>query len=232
MENNALFVSPTAAPLRNQVLRNIRQAILTRRFRPGQRLIERELCELTGVSRTPVREALRQLESEGLVVMVPNRGPVVAEMTLEEVAEIYEVRGALEALAARRFAERASDEEVAELESRLTAFEEAVTQERLTDLVDRKDEFYAVLLKGSRNRTVRQMLDSLHARVVFMRAASLAHPGRSAETVQEVRRIVEAIKERDADAAAALSLAHVEKAAAAALESLGEDLPGDVRAIR
>ncbi|MBO0891831.1 MAG: metal ABC transporter permease [Acidothermales bacterium] len=121
-----LRVAAIAAPLRTQVVRNLREAILDRRFTPGQRLVERELCELTGVSRTTVREALRQLETEGLVVLVPNQGPVVATMSLDEARDVYDVRGVLEALAASRFAASATDEQVRDLAARTDAFEEAM----------------------------------------------------------------------------------------------------------
>ncbi len=225
MHDRSLHVSTVAAPVRTQVLHNIRQAILTRRFTPGQRLIERELCELTGVSRTPVREALRQLESEGLVEMVPNRGPVVAAITRDEAAEIYDARAALESLAARRFAERANDAEIEQLASRLAAIEDAVREGRLTEMVARKDDFYRVLLSGARNRVIRQMLDSLQARIAYLRATSLARPGRSEQTVAEVTEIVAAIKRRDATAAARLSREHVELAAEFALESLADEAP-------
>jgi GntR family transcriptional regulator, trigonelline degradation regulator len=221
--DKSLHVSGVVAPVRTQVLHNVRQAILSRRFVPGQRLIERELCELTGVSRTPVREALRQLESEGLVVMVPNRGPVVAEITPVEAAEIYDARAALESLAARRFAERATDEEVDELRARLADIEGAVRDGRLTGMVERKDEFYAVLFGGARNQIIGQMMDSLQARIAYLRATSLATPGRSQETVTEIRKVVDAIGRRDPDAAERLSRAHVERAAAFALASLGDN---------
>jgi GntR family transcriptional regulator, trigonelline degradation regulator len=223
MSDRSLYVTSVAAPVRTQVLHNIRQAILTRRFKPGERLIERELCELTGVSRTPVREALRQLESQGLVEMVPNRGPVVAEITPEEAAEIYDARAALESLAARRFAERATDDELAELTARLADIEMTVRAGRLTEMVERKDEFYAVLFSGARNRIIGQTMDSLQARIAYLRATSLAQPGRTAETVAEITEVVEAIQRRDAETAERLSRAHVERAAEFALASLRDD---------
>jgi DNA-binding GntR family transcriptional regulator len=236
LHDRSLHVSTVAAPVRTQVLHNIRQAILTRRFKPGQRLIERELCDLTGVSRSPVREALRQLESEGLVEIVPNRGPVVAAITRAEAAEIYDVRAALESLAAHRFAERASDAEIKQLAARLGAIETAVREGRLTEIVARKDDFYTVLLGGARNGVIRHMLDSLHARIAYLRATSLSRPGRGEQTVVEVTAIVSAIKRRDGDAAARLSREHVEHAAEVALASLGDEsyasLPARVAAGR
>src|SRR6185369_7343119 len=105
---NALRVERTPALIRSQVLENLRQAILDRRLAPGQRLIERELVELTGVSRTSVREALRELAAEGLVTAIPNRGTIVTSVSAEEARQLYEVRSALEALAGRLFVANAS----------------------------------------------------------------------------------------------------------------------------
>jgi DNA-binding GntR family transcriptional regulator len=97
-----------AAPLRSQVVDLLRRAIVGAEFAPGERLTERVLCERFAVSRTVVREALRQLESEGLVTTVPQRGPVVAVLSAADAASLYEVRALLEALAGRAFAERAT----------------------------------------------------------------------------------------------------------------------------
>jgi DNA-binding GntR family transcriptional regulator len=223
MPDDSLRISPVAAPVRSQVVDSLRRAIISHRFEPGQRLIERELCELTGASRTPVREALRQLESEGLVAMIPNRGPIVAEITQEEAAEIYDVRAALEALAARRFAERATDAEIAALEVAVAEIDEAVEPSGLTDLLELKERFYHVLLEGARNRMIRSMLDPLRTRVSYLRAASLRRPGRPSQSLRELRTILAAIRRRDADAAAEAALQHIERAADAALGSLPEE---------
>lgn len=222
MSRNGLRVSAAAAPVREQVLRNIRAAILDRTFVPGQRLIERELCELTGVSRTSVREALRQLESEGLIVPVPNRGPVVAEMTAPQAADVYEVRAVLEALAARLFTIYATDAEIARLSTVIDAVERAARDDDLVVLLAAKDDFYSVLWVGARNTVMRSMLDGLRARMTFVRATSLSRPERSTETVRELRALLAAIARRDPDAAHELCLRHIDNAARAALATLTE----------
>lgn len=215
-----LRVAAVAAPLRAQVVRNLREAILNRTFQPGQRLVERELCELTGVSRTTVREALRQLESEGLVRLVANQGPIVAKMSLEEARDLYDVRGVLEALAASRFATTATDDQIRRLDEVTGRFEETVRGGDLSDIVKRKDELYAVLLEGANNPVVRQVLESLWGRIAYLRATSLRRPQRTQEVAGEVRKVVDAIIRRDADGAWALSRWHVDRAAEAALEVL------------
>ena len=112
-----------AAPLREQVLELLRNDIVEQRLRPGHRLIERELIEQIGVSRTTIREVLRQLGAEGLVTTIPQKGAIVAALTPEEAQDLYEVRAALEALAARRFAQRATPAQVTALRRAFTAFE-------------------------------------------------------------------------------------------------------------
>lgn len=220
MTDGSLRVTPVAAPVRAEVVQTIRRAILSRRFVPGQRLVERELCELMGVSRTPVREALRQLEAEGLVSIAPYKGPIVAEITPTEAAEVYDIRGALEALGARRFAERASDRGVANLKKRLAALERVVEDGNVTEVVERSDALFDLLIEGSGSRLLHQMLGTLRARITFLRTTSLAIPGRLDESLDEVRAIVDAIERRDADEAAELAARHAERAASYALRTL------------
>src|SRR5215471_5621253 len=130
--------------LRQQVLEVLRSAILNFQFKPGDRLIERELCELTGVSRTSVREALRHLESEGLVQNLPNKGPTVARVTREEAQALYEVREVLEGLAARLFTERATAKQVAALEMALQRLASAFEQGEIRPIVAEATRFYDV----------------------------------------------------------------------------------------
>lgn len=222
MATNAMRVSTVAAPVREQVLGNIREAIFNRTFAPGQRLIERELCELTGVSRTSVREALRQLESEGLVKIVPNRGPIVARISAKEAAELYEVRSVLEGLAVRLFTERATLEQITMLSEAVDRIEVA-SSDGPAALLAAKDNFYGVLLSGAGNAMVVWVLDSLRARVTHLRATSLYRPGRSRETVAELRVLLDAVSRRDADAAWNAAVHHVQQAAAVAQEVLAEE---------
>src|SRR5271167_1412107 len=98
-------IPKSAAPLRKQVLDELRQSIISGRLSPGERLVERELISMMGVSRTVIREALRQLESEGLVAIIPNKGPIVRTLTWEEAQDLYAIRAVLEGLAARLFVE-------------------------------------------------------------------------------------------------------------------------------
>src|SRR5215813_3992360 len=123
---NDMQIAVLAAPLRREIENRLRAAIVGGRFKPGERLIERELCEMLGVSRPSLREALRQLEAEELVTILPNRGPIVAALTVVEAEQLYDVRAMLEGLAARRFAETASDADIAALRQALDAFADVV----------------------------------------------------------------------------------------------------------
>jgi len=224
--NLNLKVGRVAAPLREQVLDVVRQAILDFHYKPGQRLIERELIEQIGVSRTTVREVLRELEAEGLVTTVPQKGAIVVVPSSEEAAELYEVRTALEELAVRQFVERASDEQVAELRATADAFKKIVDEGSYTKaLLAAKDAFYDVLLEGAGNGEVRSILNSLQARVRMLRAASMSNPGRGPKIIKELNDLVSAIERRDADAAAAACARHLGKAEASGLKGISSYSP-------
>jgi DNA-binding GntR family transcriptional regulator len=182
-------------------------------FLAGERLVERDLCEMTGVSRTSIREALRQLETEGLVESSPNRGIFVTKIDAEEVREIYTVRAVLEALAASEFASRGDDAQVAKLRAAFDRFESAVGQGEARAVLSTKEEFYEVLFEGASNRFLRATLSNVYARIMLLRSTSLAQPGRAAKSVAELRRIVDAIEKRKPDVAWTAAKAHVEHAA-------------------
>lgn len=216
--STAFAISRIAAPIREQVESRLRQAIIAGHFRPGDRLIERELCTLLGVSRTSVREALRQLEGDGLVTNIPNKGVVVATMTREETAEIYQVRVMLEGLAGRLIARQASPEQRAALREALEGVEAAHQSGNLQALVSAKDRFYAVLVSGCGNRVVGTVLQSLHDRIASLRFVTLAQPGRATASVAEMRRMFLAIERQDPETAWLACVEHVERAAAVAAQ--------------
>jgi DNA-binding GntR family transcriptional regulator len=210
-----------AAPLREQVLELLRTDIVEQRLRPGHRLIERELIEQIGVSRTTVREVLRQLAAEGLVTTIPQKGAVVAAPTREDAQDLYEVRAVLEALAARRFAQRAPRDQVAALRRSFAAFEELTNDGAgVPELLRAKNAFYDVLLEGSRNAPIHSILGSLRARIAMLRTTSLSEAGRPAQALAEIREIVEAIEAADPERAATAAARHVEQAARTALGAL------------
>lgn len=221
MNDVSMRVATVAAPVRQQVVEVLRSAITSGRFEPGQRLIERDLCELTGVSRASVREALRQLETEGLIQTIPNRGPLVSRLSGQDAASIYQIRGALEALAAQLFASVATDEQVAELESAVGVLRKAYRSRDVDRIVEAKQRFYDILFEGSGNSIIASILQTMNARITMLRRVSLASPKRATPSIQEIRAVLAAIKRRDPQAAYEASLYHVEQAAKVALKTLG-----------
>ncbi|GGE54753.1 GntR family transcriptional regulator [Agaricicola taiwanensis] len=213
-------VEVVAAPVRQQVIKALYDAITTGMLKPGQRLVEKDLCELMGVSRPPVREALRQLESEGLVVSLPKRGPIVAKLSSEDVANIYQVRGALEALAAKLFAEKATDEQIRDLETSLQDLSAALESDDIDRTIEAKDRFYSNLTEGSGNPLLGSILHGMKARIQMLRRVSLSSPARTAETMREMNAMLAAIKVRDGEAAFQLSWNHIRNAADNALKIL------------
>jgi DNA-binding GntR family transcriptional regulator len=209
-------IARTVAPIRTQVQQHLRHAILTGHFRPGDRLVERELCALLGVSRTPVREALRHLEVHGLVVNIPQKGLVVATMSGSEATEVYQVRAAVESLAGRLFAQHASGEHQVALREAMAALEAALLSNEVSALVATKDQFYTVLLAGAANHTLADIVDSLRNRITWLRYLTLAQPGRARQSVAEMERILAAVLSRDLEGASRACLEHVEAAAAVA----------------
>lgn len=213
-------VRRVAAPLRQQVVEELRESILAARFEPGSRLVEKVLCERYEVSRTVVREALRQLEAEGLVHIVANRGPVVATLGAQEAAALYEVRGALEALAGSLFAQRATDEQCAALHRALERVRDSVDS-GMAELLRAKDAFYDTLVDGAHNPEIRTTLRTVHARVQMLRGLSLRSPGRAPHTARELEEITRAAADdRDAEAAWRACDRHVRSAAEVALAQL------------
>jgi DNA-binding GntR family transcriptional regulator len=217
----ALQVERVAAPLREQVLDLLRREIVETRLRPGQRLVERELVERTGVSRTTIREALRQLAAEGLVTNIPQKGAIVSIPSAKEAAEVYEVRALLEGLAARAFAQNASSEQIGALRVAFAALEKSVDADDPRVMLQAKNRFYDALFDGADNKTVRSILGGLQARVALLRATSLSAEGRPDQSIVEIREIVEALERRDADAAAEAASWHVRQAARTLFEQIG-----------
>lgn len=216
-----------AAPLRERVSDLLRQAILDFELKPGQRLIERELIDLLQVSRTTVRESLRELAAEGLVAVIPQRGAVVASITREEAADLYDARVAIELLVVARCIERASDEQIdraRRVVARLRAATEA--SRSIREVLAVKDEFYTELVKGADSAVFANLLSSLHARVSVLRATSLSVPGRGTKSVEELEALVAAIARRDSKTAARLCAAHIRNAARTALQAVEESERG------
>lgn len=216
-------VEKVAAPLRQSVTDSIRNAIAVGVFEAGARLPERELCELTGVSRTLVREALRQLESEGLIEVRPHRGPIVARLNRRQAEGIYQVRIELEGLACQLFAEHADEDQFHSLEKAFAALKDAIADGDAIEKVKAKNNFYATLIDGTGNEALGQTLKMLNSRIMLLRSTSLQAPGRAPASISELSELLEALKSGDGPRARELGRFHVQQAAATALAFLPED---------
>lgn len=215
-----LWVNSSARMVRQEVVDRLREAILLGQFQPGQRLLERELCEWTGVSRTSVREALRQLESEGLVENIPRRGPAVSVVSPEEVKDIYEVRKSLEPHMVEYFIERASNKAIDELVKSANAFGKAVASEDRMAVSETKRRYFNILMDGCQNVALQEIVRSLHLRLTLVKSTYLQQPARWVESAKELKAIAQAIKAGNKRRSCDLYRKHLDAAAGAALEAL------------
>lgn len=206
--------------LRHQIENALRQAIMTGRYPPGTRLVERELCETFGVSRTSVREALRRLEAEKLVRNFPNKGPVVATISKSEAAELYAMRALLEGYAAAEFARHASEQAIMRFGEVAKTLRAVALSGDQASVLMAKTKLYDVMLDNCGNGVVKEVLTSLYSRINLLRATSLMHPDRLPSSLREIDRVYRAFKARDAEAAEAAMRAHVVNAQKAAMRML------------
>lgn len=206
--------------LRGQVEAFLREAIVDGRLKPGQRLIERELCEQLQISRPSLREALRLLEAERLIRIVPHRGPVVAAVSEQEARDLYALRGLLEGFAAREFALHAADEPRTQLRETVAALRSAAQQQDPGGIVAAKTRFYGVLFRHCGNSLVERLFHSEMQRISLLRSTSLTRPERLAHSLGEIEAMVSAIEQRDGEKAQSLARHHVAQAEVAALAML------------
>lgn len=198
-------------PLREVVCETLREAIRTGVLKPGERLMEIQLAEELGVSRTPVREAIRKLELEGYVIMMPRRGTYVANLSIRDVNEVFEIRTSLDSLASGLAAERITDEELERLERLLVSISEYIEQNDMDKIVETDTEFHDLLYQASRNTRLVGIIFNLREQLTRFRATSMAYPGRLKETLEEHTRIVEAIAQGDVQLAQKAAEDHMER---------------------
>ena len=199
-------------PLGDIVYEVLRDAIIKQVLKPGERLMETELAEEMDVSRTPIREAMRKLELEGYVVMVPRKGAYVASLSIEDITSLFEIRGALEALAAGLAAKRASSEEIKEMERNLLTEEELFAANNVFETIEMDAKFHELIYSASRNQRLQNMIKDLRDQIQRFRATSLSIPGRMRLALEEHRKIVEAIMAGDVIKAQEVTAEHLRKA--------------------
>ncbi len=199
-------------PLRDVVFENLREAILEGNLKPGQRLMEVQLAEQLGVSRTPVREAIRKLELEGLVVMLPRKGAYVADVSLKDVIDVLEIRASLEGLAAYLAADRISDEDIKKLEIIMQDFNQGKDEFDVDTLLKKDVEFHECIFKATNNSRLHQLINSLWEQVYRFRVTYISDYDSTKNIINEHQLILDAIKERDSKLAKKYAQEHIEKA--------------------
>lgn len=219
---SSLKVDRSAKTLRELTLEKMRGAIFSAHFKPGERLVERNLCEQLDVSRSVVREVLRHLETEGLVELIAHHGPVVATLDANRAAQVYEIRALLEGQAARVCAEKASDEAIAQLDALNQRTQEAFRAADFHEVMLRTTAFYEALFNATGMTVAWDIVQSLNARINRLRAMTISSSGRSAEAAEEMERIMLALRQRDPQAAQDASQAHVRRVAEIAAQRPAE----------
>ena len=207
-------------PLRELVCENIRQAIIDGTFSPGERLMEIQLADEMGVSRTPVREAIRKLELEGFVVMIPRRGTYVADISIRDITEIYEIRTCLDVLSAGLAAERITDEELEALNRLLVEIGQYIAENNMEKIVEADTAFHDILYQASRNERLRSIINNLREQLTGIHGRSMSYPGRLVETMDEHRALVDSIAARDVERAQNAARVHIENAEHTLMKSL------------
>lgn len=210
-------------PLREIVFETMREAIINGDLAPGERLMEVQLAEEMGVSRTPVREAIRKLELEGFVAMIPRKGAYVADYSIKDITDVFEIRAALESLAAGLACERITDQELDELQKLVVRVFETAKENDIETLIKVDTEFHDRIYQASRNSRLEGMISNLREQIQRFRATSLASPGRIKDTLEEHKGLIDAIADRNISLAQQLALEHVEKAEDIFLESLAKE---------
>lgn len=213
-------------PLREVVCETLRNAIVAGVLKPGERLMEIQVAEELGVSRTPVREAIRKLELEGFVVMIPRRGTYVSDLSIKDINEVYEVRTALDVLAAELAAERITEEELEEMERLLVEIGEYIEQYDMDKIVEADSKFHDILYRASRNERLVGIINNLREQLTRFRSLSMSYPGRLKDMLGEHTRLVEALAQRNVALAKNLAGEHMANAEQTLLKNMLERRQG------
>jgi len=197
-------------PLRDVVFQTLRQAILRGELQPGERLMEIQLANKLGVSRTPIREAIRKLELEGLVLMIPRKGAEVAEITEKSLRDVLEVRGSLEELAVELACERITQEQIEELKSAAKEFEITLKDGDLTEYAEADVKFHDVIYHATDNMRLIQLLYNLREQMYRYRVEYLKRAEVHSSLLDEHQVIIATLENRDKEAAKQAIRKHVD----------------------
>lgn len=216
----SIKVDRSIKTLRELTLDKVRLAILNQYFKPGQRLIERSLCEELGVSRTVVREVLRHLETEGLVQSVPQQGPIVAVIDSDTTRQIYELRSLLEGHAASGCAGKRTEQDIASMKAALVSIEAAFGRQDYQGVMEATTHFYSTMFHAAGDTMAWEIVTSLNARINRLRLITISSANRGVAAPSEMHTLLAAIERGDETAAAHAAREHVQKAQSIAMKHI------------
>jgi GntR family transcriptional regulator, trigonelline degradation regulator len=223
MTENWMLIERNPAPLRSQVVEKLRTAIIEGVYLPGERLIERSLCEALQISRPSLREAIRQLETEGLIENIPNRGPIVRSLSATEAQALCDLCVLVEGLCARYFALHGTEKDIAAFEAALMVFENSFGTGDALAIRRAKHNYYEAFIAGTHSEELQTTLRRLNARLSQCWASSLRQPDRIPQGIGEMRVIVQSIKRRDPEAACLASTLYAQHFSAFVNQVLVQD---------
>lgn len=223
MQDNLQVKMDEFLPLRDVVFNTLRQAILTGDLKPGERLMEIHLANRLGVSRTPIREAIRKLELEGLVTMIPRRGAEVAQITEKSMNDVLEVRRALDALCVELACERISDEEIRSLRSACEYFERAVRGKDAKKIAQADVDLHDIIVQATGNQRLIQLVNNLSEQMYRYRYEYIKDSTQHGRLIEEHRVIYESIVKRDKVAAAKAAKIHIDNQEKAIIRQIQMD---------
>lgn len=197
-------------PLRDVVFNTLRQAILRGELKPGERLMEIQLANKLGVSRTPIREAIRKLELEGLVLMIPRKGAEVADITEKSLMDVLEVRKALEELSVRLTCDRITKEEIGELKVAAEGFRETLNSDDITEIAEADVRFHDVIYAATKNQKLIQLLNNLHEQMYRYRIEYLKNEEVYPKLLREHDEIISRISRGEQEEAVRIVCEHID----------------------
>jgi len=210
MQDNLSMQMNEFLPLRDVVFNTLRQAILTGELKPGERLMEIHLANKLGVSRTPIREAIRKLELEGLVTMIPRRGAEVAQITEKSMNDVLEVRRALDALCVELACERITQEDTERLRLACEAFENAVRTGDIKKIARADVELHDIIVQATGNQRLVQLINNLSEQMYRYRFEYIKDSTQHQRLIDEHRMIYESIVKKDKEAASQAAHVHID----------------------
>ena len=207
-------------PLRDVVFNTLRQAILRGELKPGERLMEIQPANKLGVSRTPIREAIRKLELEGLVLMIPRKGAEVAEITEKSLRDVLEVRRALEELAVELVCEKITDEQIQDLKDAAEEFKESLKDGDITRIAEADVKFHDVIYMATDNQKLIQLLNNLREQMYRYRVEYLKRSDFHQQLIDEHEEIIETIESGQKDRAVQVVCQHVDNQVEAVMDTI------------